>query len=147
MFDTALLLVPDECYTYNVLDSPIRSTSNDNDTYYCDDLDYPGRDSSPDWKGTSWYRFQLPSSSGRMPEQPVPTYHCGTHAPGWLNAVHPQQEGDIIEANVCFHLDGNTCAWKKSVIVKNCGSYYVYHLPDVPNCSLTYCASATTPKP
>ena len=128
-----------ECRTYNILNSLIRSTSNSVASSYCDYSLY--HNPMPDWKGTSWYRFQSQTSSGKMPEQPIPTNRCGAHATGWLSTSHPSKTGESIQAIVCFNFYGETCKWQTDVTVTNCGSYFVYYLPDTNACSLAYCSS------
>ena len=35
--------------------------------------------------------------------------------------------------------DYNTCTWKTTANVRNCGDFYVYQLKETPACVLRYC--------
>ena len=74
-----------------------------------------------------------------MPDQCVPAYHCGTHAPGWLNGAHPAVAEGAVQRKVCFHWTSNCCLWSINIRVRNCGGFYVYELSDTPACHLRYC--------
>ena len=78
---------------------------------------------------SGWYRLSN-AIGGRMPECCPPTNRCGTAATGWLNGDHPSTVGEEVERKVCFHF--SDCCEEPSATVKvvNCGSYFVYHLPD-----------------
>ena len=77
-----------------------------------------------------WYRFS-DDIGGKMPESCPPTDRCGTTVTGWLNGTHPSTLGEMVARKVCFHFFENCCAEQTATVkVINCGSYYVYHLPD-----------------
>jgi len=76
-----------------------------------------------------------------MPDQVVPTHHCGTHAPGWLNGLHPTVAEGAVKRKVCFHWSSNPCYWYRDIRVRNCGGYYVYELWRTPTCHLRYCGN------
>jgi len=103
--------------------------------YTCDNA----YSTSPDWKGPGWYRITEPAGS-RIPEYSPGQLHCGTHASGWLNGTHPAVPGQQQDMKVCFNWSGNACMWSINVVVRNCGGYFVYKLPDTPVCYLRYCA-------
>ncbi|XP_078356255.1 transmembrane protease serine 9-like isoform X2 [Oculina patagonica] len=96
-----------------------------------------------------WYKFE--GGAGiQMPDQCVPTFHCGTHAPGWLSGAHPTVAEGAVQRKVCFHWSNNCCKWSKYIQVRNCGGFYVYELSDTPTCSLRYCGDkdqGSTPPP
>ena len=88
-----------------------------------------------------WYRF-MGDAGSRMPTSCVPTHHCGTRAPGWLNGQHPNVSEGVVVRRVCFHWSGGCCAWHVDVNVKNCDGFYVYKfeaLPDV--CDFRFCGN------
>jgi hypothetical protein len=91
-----------------------------------------------EWVGDAWYRFAGPAGD-RMPETAPDAFACGSDAPGWLNGTHPGVGDGAVERTVCFNWEGNTCAWSASVEVLHCGGFYLYHLPEAPNCMLRYC--------
>lgn len=45
----------------------------------------------------------------------------------------------VTNGSVCFTWGLNSCNWKQSIRIKNCGSHYVYQLPPPPECYLRYC--------
>ncbi|MFT5454205.1 MAG: hypothetical protein ACI9K2_000681 [Myxococcota bacterium] len=90
----------------------------------------------------NWFRFEGDAGT-RMPEWAVDTYQCSTHAPGWLDGVHPVGLGETADVHTCFHWSGNICLWETTVQVTFCGGYddfYVYYLPTLPfGCNGVYC--------
>ena len=82
----------------------------------------------------------MPPAGTMIPEKVVPTGMCGTHAPGWMNGVHPTTLGEEVEREICFNWSGNNCSNSKNIKVTNCGDYYVYKLVSSGACSLRYCA-------
>jgi hypothetical protein len=122
-----------ECSTYRTADQSWRNVDSVGPVY-CDSsvLSLP-----------NWYRFVEPAGT-RMPERPPGEYHCGTHAPGWLEGTHPTILGETRDIRVCFQWSGSTCLWSSTVRVTYCGGYddfYVYYLPTLPfGCNGTYCA-------
>jgi len=87
----------------------------------------------------------------RMPETCVSSYHCGTHAPGWLRGGHPDVSEGVVSRTVCFTWRNNCCSWRSTILVRNCGDFYVYKLQRAPKCKLRYCGvgvnATTTVKP
>ena len=61
-----------ECNTYNVLDSASRNEKYREESF-CDDLYYPFDSEwnalSPQWRGSSWYRF-LPPAGTKLSQTP-----------------------------------------------------------------------------
>ena len=110
--------------------------------------DYNGSDASPscddsnvegDWiGGDAWYRFADPAGS-QLADSIVPTYHCGTHATGWLNGTHPVTLGENVISQVCFHWSDNPCRWNTDVEIKQCGGFYIYKFTAASTCRLKYC--------
>ena len=86
----------------------------------------------------AWYRF-MGLAGDRMPETCVSSYHCGTHAPGWLRGGHPDVSEGVVSRTVCFTWRNKCCSWRSTILVRNCGNFYVYKLQRAPKCKLRYC--------
>ena len=131
---------PDHCVEYMVLDNAYRSVNNSENQSYCDrPSPFP---QSSDWQGPGYYRMISPAGS-RLPEFPAPYGHCGTPAPGWLRGEHPHDIYAEKDMTVCFNFELNheDCLYKTSITVTNCDAFFVYMLPDVPDCFMAYCAT------
>lgn len=89
---------------------------------------------------TQWYRF-TGSAGTSMPESCPAELHCTTHAPGWLNGIHPTVAEGEVTRTVCYHYNGSCCYWSNTIKVLNCGAFYVYELKPTTGCSLRYCST------
>ena len=58
---------------------------------------------------------------------------------GWLNGLHPEVIGEIVDLQVCFKVNRD-CDYHNLVQVMNCGEFYLYHFFDTPLCNMRYCA-------
>ena len=123
-----LLLSLAECQNYVTFSSINRSANNNKSGSLCDDTLPRG-----------WYRFAGPAGD-RMPTTCVPLRHCGTHAPGWFSGSHPSVHEGAVRRDVCFHWR-SCCSWRNSVLVRNCGAFYVYYLSPTLTCNLGYCGN------
>ena len=85
-----------------------------------------------------WYRF-TGLAGVRMADACVTKYRCGTHAPGWLDGGHPTVGQGRVKRKVCYHGSSGCCQWSNDILVRNCGSFYVYYLTPTPTCNLRYC--------
>lgn len=128
------------CQDYKILDNPKRKASyaTPKNEWKCDQTGYSKI--SPDWKGAGWYRFHE-TVGFSIPEETVEGVHCGVHGSGWLQDKHPVRIGETKNATVCFN-NGSSgiCNWSTTIKIRQCGSYYIYHLPDAPICHVGYCA-------
>lgn len=115
-----------ECQNYKTLDSATRSAQFNASVSSCDDKLPRG-----------WYRFSG-AAGNTIPTSCVPTHHCGTHAPGWLSGPHPAAHEGKVRREVCFHWK-SCCSWRNSVLVRNCGEFFVYDLSPTLTCNLRYC--------
>ena len=96
---------------------------------------------SPDWKGTGWYRV---GNNRNITSQVVPSDHCNTYHSGYLarESHHPDEEGKTIPAKICFHLSSSEPCWRELQIqIKNCKGFYIYDLPEVPQCRFRFCTT------
>ncbi|XP_067115130.1 deleted in malignant brain tumors 1 protein-like [Osmerus mordax] len=128
----------DPCSQYSVLNDTWRSTDYNDGTIRCD----LGWYSNLVWQG--WYRMFLGGNSTQMPDTCVEKYMCGTHAPLWLTAPHPQLGDRVVERGVCGHWGNDCCYFRSNPIhVKACpGNYYVYKFVNPNFCHATYCAES-----
>ena len=129
------------CNDYHVLNDPTRNSDYATTDYFCDDTD--DDEPSPDWHGPGWYRLGMPAGN-TIPEEPVEPNHCNTQETGWLNGNHPAP-GNTIDGTVCFYsTNGDSCGNETQIQIKHCDEYFLYYLPEPPNCHLRYCASNST---
>jgi len=73
-----------------------------------------------------WYKFA--NGFEKMPETCPIHQSCGSNKPGYLSQPHPAIGDGIIERKVCFGDDDQCCATSRDVLVKNCGTHFVYRL-------------------
>ncbi|CAH3182494.1 unnamed protein product [Porites lobata] len=118
-----------ECQNYASLNSYTRKITYSGSTGHCDSGIGPG-----------WFRFSG-SAGTRMPTSCPPYNRCGTGATGWLNGGHPTVADGQVSRQVCFHWPSSCCHWSRNIKVRNCGSYYVYHLNGSPVCNGRYCGT------
>ncbi|PVD18852.1 hypothetical protein C0Q70_21409 [Pomacea canaliculata] len=89
----------------------------------------------------AWYRFTGPAGD-MMPETCIPRTHCGTQAPVWINGTHPDVTEGIVQRTSCANygsdrpLYGPCCDIEIDIEIKNCGSFYVYHLSPTDSCPI-----------
>ena len=76
-----------------------------------------------------------------MPTQCVPWSRCGAAFSGWLKGGHPTLTDDEVSSEVCFTRREDCCRKSININVKNCGSYFIYKLREVPACNLRYCGT------
>ena len=120
-------LSADVCQFYTVLEDYDKDVKNQTGYIKCDNN-----------LNSGWYRF-LNISGITMPTTCSPRYTCSTLYPGWLMGDHPTvDEGEVIRT-VCFcnGLD-LYCKRTSTIKVKNCSSFYVYHLVRT-SCPYRYC--------
>ncbi|XP_059811461.1 uromodulin-like [Hypanus sabinus] len=124
----------DPCVTHTVLDQPWRSTNCFNTE--CTHGQWMG-DGNLD---VGWYRFD--SSGGwKIPETVLPEDRCSGVIPGWINGSHPNVGEGEVTRTACFPWSDYTCYWSREIGVKNCSSFFVYHLKPTPCSSAVYCTA------
>lgn len=118
--------------TLNTSDRRLSAYLTPNQTYKCD----YNLLSNP----KAWYRFGV-NAGLRMATRCVTQGNCSTGAPGWLNGTHPTEAQGIVSRNVCFSRNDHCCFRNQTILVKNCGSFYLYELvkPDLSLCPTGYC--------
>ena len=85
-----------------------------------------------------WYRF-VGAAGTKLPTTHVPAYRCGTDWSGWLKGAHPTVEDGEVQRTVCFSDRSTGCRSLKSILVKNCRSYFIYKLFPPSSCFSRYC--------
>ncbi|XP_074637733.1 uncharacterized protein LOC141896321 isoform X8 [Acropora palmata] len=125
--------LPSECYNYTVLDESNRAITYPGVTYFCDN------------RLSGWYRF-LGEAGSKMSNSCVTGRLCGADRPGWLVGDHPSVSEGVAMRRVCFasSISGGSpatscCLWSTYVMVRNCGTFFVYKLHRPPACNLRYC--------
>jgi len=108
-------------------------------------LDDPGRASREYTTATindintkhGWYRFT--KGEGIMPRSPVLPGHSAATYAGWYDGEYPLETGDEKIGRACFVYNANMCYSERQVTVRNCNSFFVYHLQTTAaNCGYTY---------
>ncbi|XP_056312012.1 adhesion G protein-coupled receptor E3-like [Danio aesculapii] len=130
---TPLIITPDPCYNYTVLNDSWRANSSQpsKPVTMCDQ--------SVPWRG--WYRLFINNLNAQIPDTCVEKYSCGTDYPMWIRGGHPTVEDEVVTRDVCVHAY-NYCCYMGSypVRIKACpGNYYVYELLRPTDCNLAYC--------
>ena len=120
--------VADPCYHYKNLSDANRKMSyvTPIGSVLCDSQLHKG-----------WYRF-VGAAGTKMPTTRVPAYKCSTAWSGWLNGAHPTVEDGEVPRRVCFSDRSTGCKYNHGIVLKNCGSYFIYKLYPPP-CSSRYC--------
>ena len=120
--------VADPCYHYKNLSEANRkmSYSTPQGLALCDSVLLVG-----------WYRF-VGAAGTKMPTTRVPAFRCGTVWSGWLITAHPTVEDGEVPRRVCFSDRSTGCKYNHGIVLKNCGSYFIYKLYPPP-CSSRYC--------
>eukprot|EP01052_Picozoa_sp_SAG31_P003088 SAG31_NODE_115_length_24128_cov_47.693912_11_plen_1303_part_00 len=112
--------------------------------------------------GGAWFRFTGAAGNALVTETPNPN-HCGTAQTGWLSGwdfldasgpgnhfdapgTYPTLSDGAVDRLVCFDAgwanandNGSPCWQHVQVKVRNCGSYFVWKLPNSPACTAAYC--------
>ena len=63
-----------------------------------------------------------------------------------ISGQHPMGMGETVRATACFGRQKNDnwmkfhCRYGKEVLIRNCGDFFIYYLPEVHNCYLRYCS-------
>ncbi|CAF2336463.1 unnamed protein product [Rotaria sp. Silwood2] len=92
---------------------------------------------------TDWYRFIAPAGT-QLATTPVSTSYCGTNYGGWFNGSLPTTVGAVTSGTVCVNYGGNLCYSTyslSSILVTNCGDFYVFYLRAMTSCNFRYCTA------
>jgi len=135
-----------ECFTggYEMITDSKRSTSYVSGTNWkCDKTGVASV--SSDWKGADkWYRFDG-SAGSILAQDSSKKGSCGTNVNGWSpNVFTGVAIGATENLALCFGATNDargTCFAKASGEVTNCGTFFVYKLPEAPGCNMRYCGA------
>jgi len=140
----------DPCHSYNILSNPQRAVTYMNSScgsvtcdFTCDNfaLAASGEKTDPQWKGAGYYRFQGPLTRMAKFGEATTVWQCNTYYPGYINdpTAHLIREGETKEGvEVCFYKS----ALRITISMTKCvGGYYIYKLPDTPQCYYGYCGA------
>merc|ERR1711937_409945 len=58
--------------------------------------------------------------------------HCGSKYPGWLAGEHPTMDEGPVERDIHFYKDGKCTNNLGRVMIRNCGTFYVYKFSKLP---------------
>ncbi|XP_015757477.1 PREDICTED: uromodulin-like [Acropora digitifera] len=117
----------DECKNYEILSSADRKVTHGSSPLLCDDSLADG-----------WYRF-LGAAGVKMPTSCISLHRCGTHIPGLLNGIHPEEYEGNMTRQACFHFL-TCCQFFYNIKVRNCIGYFVYYLRKT-ICHARYCGT------
>jgi hypothetical protein len=85
---------------------------------------------------TSWYRID--GASGTQITTTIPNYsQCDALYPGWYASSMPAY-GNTVIGTVCY-VYTTICYYSNTILVTNCGAYYVYALTNTPTYYTRYC--------
>ncbi|CAF1646283.1 unnamed protein product, partial [Didymodactylos carnosus] len=91
-------------------------------------------------KSVAWYRV-VGSSGTQLYDRAPNQGYCGTNYAAYYMGTSPTYYGQTVTGTVCTFYSTNVCYWSTTISVTNCGTYYVYYLPQAPGCNnyVRYC--------
>ena len=121
-----------ECFNHVVIDDDSRRVGSTFTNHRCD------RDLAE-----GWYRF---INGNSMSTQCAKQHACNTDYPGWLVSGHPTSSLSRYTRKVCFGKKSSSssscpCKYYTYIMVRHCGSFFVYKLKPTPRCHLRYCTT------
>ena len=131
-----------ECLYYEILNDARRHYTKDKSgKYLCDNVNHPYKNN---WKGRNFYRVMAPAGTKIKEGCVAGDYACGTHQQGYIKVgTHPTLLNQRVKMTVCFKggsvCPPSSCVREVEIEAINCGSYYVYDLPNIDFCALAYC--------
>ena len=131
-----------ECLNYEILNDARRHYTKDiSGKFLCDNVNHPYKNN---WKGRNFYRVMAPAGTKIKEGCVAGGNACGTQAQGYISVgTHPTLLNQRVKMTVCFKnysvCSTSSCWHEEEIEAINCGSYYVYDLPNIPYCALAYC--------
>ena len=137
-----------ECSNYEVLNDARRHYTKDyiGGKLLCDNVNHSYKNN---WKGRNFYRVMAPAGTKIKEGCVAGTRACGTYGQGYITVgTHPTLLNQRVKMTVCFKNYGvcppSSCWREVEIEAINCGSYYVYDLPNLAYCAAAYCTEWTT---
>ena len=136
--------LPEACINYEILDDARRHYSQDKSGNYLCDNDAANPSYKNNWKGRNYYRIMAPAGTKIKEGCVAGQDACGTYGQGYItNGTHPTLLNQRTKMTVCFKYGGvcpqSFCHREVEIEAINCGSYYVYDLPNLARCPYAYC--------
>ncbi|XP_013385881.1 oncoprotein-induced transcript 3 protein [Lingula anatina] len=107
------------------------------DTHHCD-REPDNQYSNADGWTEGWYRFTGDAGT-KLANECVQPFHCGSYANMWLSDPEPAEADGSVDRQVCVSSEPDCCVDTLTVKVLNCGSHFLYYLPQAPACYATFC--------
>ena len=132
-----------ECLNYEILNDARRHYTKDaSGKELCDNVS--SDEYKNNWKGRNFYRVMAPAGTKIKEGCVAGTNACGTNAQGYITVgTHPTLLNQRVKMTVCFKYGSvcppSSCQREVEIEAINCGSYYVYDLPNINVCALAYC--------
>jgi len=141
-----------ECFNYEVLNDARRHYTKDGSgKFLCDNVNANHRNFFllifNNWKGRNFYRVMAPAGTKIKEGCVAGDQACSTFQQGYITAgTHPTLLNERSKMTVCFKGSSvcppRSCQEEVEIEAINCGSYYVYDLPNIDRCA-AYCAYCT----
>ena len=87
-----------------------------------------------------WYRFEGAAGT-KVPTTRVQAFRCDADWSLWLKGAEPTVEDSEVSRLVCFSDRPKGCKYRINILVKNCGSYFIYKLRSLRGCNSRYCGT------
>ena len=132
-----------ECLNYEILNDARRHYTKDiSGKSLCDDVNNSAYKNN--WKGRNFYRVMAPAGTKIKEGCVAGESACGAYGQGYITVgTHPTLLNQRAKMKVCFKNGSvcppSSCRHEVEIEAINCGSYYVYDLPDLPFCYYAYC--------
>ena len=138
-----------ECLNYEVLNDARRHYTKDKSgKWLCDKVNTArygsAADKNKNWKGRNFYRVMAPAGTKIKEGCVAGRYACSTGQQGYIKVgTHPTLINQRVKMTVCFKAGSvcptSNCFREVEIEAINCGSYYVYDLPNIDSCAYAYC--------
>ncbi|KAH3810313.1 oncoprotein-induced transcript 3 protein-like [Dreissena polymorpha] len=70
---------------------------------------------------------------------------CGSPLPVWIDGPYPNENDGLVNRTVCIKKESLCCSTILTMEIKNCSTFAVFRLPNVPSCPSAYCFESNLP--
>ncbi|XP_060598354.1 pancreatic secretory granule membrane major glycoprotein GP2-like [Ruditapes philippinarum] len=70
---------------------------------------------------------------------------CGNAYPAWMDGSYPTEKDGEINMTVCIKRNNDCCKDHVTMRIKNCSTFFVYHLKPLKECTSAYCIESDLP--